>query len=48
MSEAEFDTRFEEADVYETPVLAEAGGYQETTQGFLGWWWDGTVGFGQG
>ncbi|MFH8562061.1 lasso RiPP family leader peptide-containing protein [Streptomyces sp. NPDC017988] len=36
---------FEEADIYEMPVLAEAGGYAEVTEGAFGWVWDGFANF---
>jgi hypothetical protein len=39
------ELRIEETEVYEPPVLAEAGGYAEATLGFTGHWFDGTIGF---
>ncbi|WP_158920396.1 lasso RiPP family leader peptide-containing protein [Streptomyces sp. NBRC 109706] len=36
----ERELEIEETEVYEAPVLAEAGGYTEMTQGGIGHWWD--------
>jgi hypothetical protein len=38
------ELRIEETEVYETPVLAEAGDYTEMTQGTIGVFWEGWTG----
>ncbi|MET9427172.1 MULTISPECIES: lasso RiPP family leader peptide-containing protein [unclassified Streptomyces] len=38
-------SHIEEAEVYEPPVLVEAGSYAEATRGYAGWVWDGFSGF---
>jgi hypothetical protein len=40
------ELHIEETEVYVAPVLAEAGGYAEMTQGALGIWSDGLGGLG--
>ncbi|MEV3992317.1 lasso RiPP family leader peptide-containing protein [Streptomyces sp. NPDC049837] len=39
------ESETEEAEVYEPPVLADAGGYAEVTEGYSGLYWDGFSAF---
>lgn len=39
------ELEIEEGEVYEPPVLAEAGGFAEVTEGYSGTYWDGYSGF---
>ncbi|MCK7622373.1 lasso RiPP family leader peptide-containing protein [Streptomyces sp. RS10V-4] len=39
------ESEIEQAEVYEPPVLEEAGGFTEKTEGFRGHRWDGWSGF---
>jgi hypothetical protein len=38
------ELHIEETEVYEAPVLAEAGDYTEMTQGTIGVFWEGWTG----